>query len=539
MVKIMSRVLRASSFFAGESRQWQVGITLVAVSVVDRLHWGILGRRGKTDKANLHAMVDPKDSIVGEAIQALLNLLDGWLREAEWGLLEQLGLPSVDASEPRRFARNTVLRLSAGLFQRTEKWPYRLQFLVSPNVSTVVKAMVAQALIDARPCCVGAFARAFRKHFPTVSEVRSKVATTVLLSWQQQQRFSSAPVECVHKQAKDIVASGTSGAAHAPAAYQAVCKLLHQAHLHRGGSSMALTSAKKKPLLAAETHGYCWPALPGPQPLQQLVGVEQQAGATGARPVDARRGRQTLAVVSSLDDHSMSKLGGGNPKVMYINHQIQVASSNRTLSKADVQDLRRQHVAVYDSNPVVRERWGKIYQAVRRKKQLQAAAPQLRSSSTGASSGLWPGHMQQISEIPERLVASVALLKEFYESEYNSKVQHLEERSKDGSKFQLVPRDVHPNRDRPALSPLGCAGEPHNLCTASLSAQGFLAKVERAQVLLNQWFRSLPKDEVLSCELVSLPRGRRRLLHVAFDGRRLLLAAGPDIRRVQAPRGPP
>lgn len=76
-IKNLSRILRASAFFGDDTRRWQVGVTLVTASVVDRLHWQVLGARGKRFKANLEDMIDPHKSIVGAASAKLLSLLDG------------------------------------------------------------------------------------------------------------------------------------------------------------------------------------------------------------------------------------------------------------------------------------------------------------------------------------------------------------------------------------------------------------------------------------------------------------------------------
>lgn len=95
--KNMSRMLRVSTFFKEKSRQWQTGVTLIAVSVVDKLHWAILGPRGARQKANLTAMVDPHCSIVGEAMTSLADLSDAWAPEQKWGMLKWLRL---DDSSP-------------------------------------------------------------------------------------------------------------------------------------------------------------------------------------------------------------------------------------------------------------------------------------------------------------------------------------------------------------------------------------------------------------------------------------------------------
>lgn len=152
----LSRVLRVATFFSDSTRKWQVGITLLVVSVVDRLHWAGLGRRGGRPKARLDDTVDPYFSVVGVAMSSLLGLLKDWEQGGQWGLLKWFGLSDWSEKAPRKYARTTLVRLSAGLFRRTEQrfasWPYRLQWLISSGVSEDGKDQVANEFISAPDC---------------------------------------------------------------------------------------------------------------------------------------------------------------------------------------------------------------------------------------------------------------------------------------------------------------------------------------------------------------------------------------------------
>lgn len=141
--KNMSRVLRASAFFRRADRAWQLGVTIVSVGIVDRLHWQVLGAHGAGSKATLTDLVDPKKTMVGEAMARVVSLLDSWSPDGEWAVLQWFRLPGWADADARRFTRNTLTRLAAGLFMRTEKrfctWPYRLQWLLSASVDDETK----------------------------------------------------------------------------------------------------------------------------------------------------------------------------------------------------------------------------------------------------------------------------------------------------------------------------------------------------------------------------------------------------------------
>lgn len=146
--------------------------------------------------------------------------------------------------------------------QRFAGWPYRLQWLISPNVTSDRKQAVAEESVRAHACCLGVFGRAFRRCFPDVGAVMAAPATSVLLTWEAQLRFSTAPVECEHKQVKDETASMTTGTTRAPAAWRAVCRHLHNAHLHRGGPPLGLPLKRVRAFASPDMGGHAWPEAP-------------------------------------------------------------------------------------------------------------------------------------------------------------------------------------------------------------------------------------------------------------------------------------
>ena len=60
------------------ARQWQTVVALVPASIVDKLHWYIMGRGTEFPKATLHTLVDPYISVVTNALNDCLALLDSW-----------------------------------------------------------------------------------------------------------------------------------------------------------------------------------------------------------------------------------------------------------------------------------------------------------------------------------------------------------------------------------------------------------------------------------------------------------------------------
>ena len=71
-------MLKLSGFFGKAAQKVKVGVTLISVSVVDKLHWSVLGARGRRRKANLSDMVDPDQSVVIDTTRRLYELMDGW-----------------------------------------------------------------------------------------------------------------------------------------------------------------------------------------------------------------------------------------------------------------------------------------------------------------------------------------------------------------------------------------------------------------------------------------------------------------------------
>ena len=190
-------------------------------------------------------------------------------------------------------------------------------------------------------------------------------------------------------------------------------------------------------------------------------------------------------------------LGGGNPKVMYLNYQLALATEAAmgSMGKVAVQALRTHHVQLYDSSPALRERWATIYKASKRK---QHKKPDSSPARAPASSELWPGHMQQSTE--ETWPISQAALSKVCESHFPNEAALLAEATKDPTPFQIVEAvSVRGDQDQHAF---GCQAKRHNVCRAMVAGRHLLGHMDRLQLAWNNWIRSFSKEVAASGDLV-------------------------------------
>ena len=109
------RVLRLGCFFRAPSRSLQCGVVLITTSLIERLHWDIIGTEGKP-KASLVDLIRPHGSPIVHTQAAFVRLLSDWSPQG-WPLLHWLGFPASSRDKQMMgFARSVVARLSAGVF---------------------------------------------------------------------------------------------------------------------------------------------------------------------------------------------------------------------------------------------------------------------------------------------------------------------------------------------------------------------------------------------------------------------------------------
>ena len=80
------RVLRMSIFFRWPECSWKMGVVLIAASLIDRLHWAVIGCAARP-KLQLHDLVDVQDSEIAKTMCGFWRLVSLWSLRSNWQLL--------------------------------------------------------------------------------------------------------------------------------------------------------------------------------------------------------------------------------------------------------------------------------------------------------------------------------------------------------------------------------------------------------------------------------------------------------------------
>lgn len=497
-----SRVVRVTAFFRSPEKRWQLGVLLVGGSEVERAHWLVLGSvRENRRKANLSDLADPHTSIIGKSMSRLARLLqvfrlgDG----SPWAILAHLGLGQGDgmrSEEVRLYARSLVLQVSSSLFQRLElrhaAWPYKLQWLLSPNTSQAERDLCAEEFLNAKPCCLSQFGRKFRELFPTAAELHSASAKATLQMLEKQLHFTTAQAECEHRQVKDEMRSASTGVAPAPACWRSVCRHLHKAHVARGGTSCALPLGRGRrdahPALGQEVGLPLTDAAPslGQAPLALEEGPEEAPEEPGA-----------------VEDASLLEgIGGGNPKMLYMNYMLKAHKKflNRTLSKQEVTENMQKFKDGYDNSPEIQRRWKSIYGAkFRRQQHLRKAQPVAEAGAPQSPwSPMWPATMQAAGSTASQPISALVV------SEVRSGLSSdaLAALATDEGKF-TIGADVQKHHKAHQGSLWGCGGDWHNICPRELASAQKLRPFKKLQTAINKWVDSLDKGAARRGEVLA------------------------------------
>ena len=188
--------------------------------------------------------------------------------------------------------------------------------------------------------------------------------------------FSTHPVEVEHKAMKDELSSETCGTAHSHIGNRAAAWQYRTAFIAKGntdpiGLRRPTTPSDVATAALATEGGGDGVAVPAQPPLQTptpALGEPREAGLALHRSANL----ETQAI--------MGQLGGGNPKVMYINWQIrqevhhQHATSNRKCSQNDIGNLRKRLAKAYDDSESTQKTWKALYQLVMTRR--RSATPQ-------------------------------------------------------------------------------------------------------------------------------------------------------------------
>lgn len=159
---------------------------------------------------------------------------------------------------------------------------------------------------------------------------------------------------------------------------------------------MALPLRKREKLTDASVQGRVWPRWPTDAPLPPICdflgGEASIAAGLASSPEEAP--------TTMLDIIQSHNLGGGNPKVVYLNYHLHRAKTSRSepLSREQVRQLRQEHVRRYDESPHLQARWRGVYAMVRRRRATEAQAKVKAAQPSRAC--LWLAVMQPAEADP-------------------------------------------------------------------------------------------------------------------------------------------
>ena len=487
------RVLRMSIFFRRPECSWKMGVVLIAASLIDRLHWAVLGCAARP-KLQLHDLVDVQDSEIAKTMCGFWRLVSLWSLRSNWQLLKHLGRDNICDESCMDFARALVVRMSAGAFltveMRLANWPYRLWLLASPNVSREEREVVIDEFLSSRPCCLGPFGRRFKAVFSTRDLLLSTQCVRALQLWSELLRFSTYAVEIEHKTIKEDCHSLTSGASLAPVCHRAVCKHLNAAHVHKGNRDVSLPLRKAARGLAdtGVSLGVSRPAL-----------HDLAISPAIAAPLTDDRALACEQVQEGMLPQSLAGIGGGNAKVCFINARIQAANEARgSMDRASVQALRKEFAQMYDASDSLRQRWGNVFRVLQARKRIETSHQIAPASSAvvvrDEPDRVWPDAFQS-GTVPSDCPMSPLVLSEVKSALFPT-MSKLREVAQDDTDFRTVDRIATPPVLGDGMGPFACCGQPRSACRMTLALQGTLRRFDAIRHALNRYVDAVPKSEI-------------------------------------------
>lgn len=496
-----ARVLKVAGYFRDEHITWKLGVIFIGASTLQRLHWKIIGvpSRG-LPKLTLSGLVDPKTGQIAIVAEELLTLLEEWsLDRTEWRLLDWLGARRVAQGEAMTFARSTILQLASAYFVKAElrlsSWPYRLQHVISPNVTEADRNATIDSFLEASECCLAPAGRVIRRLFPDRAAVLSDECHRAVRVMDEVMRFNTAPVECENKVVKDDVASATSAVSIAPTAWRSLCRHLHAAHMQKGGANGALALRR----LANQ--------LPGTGP---CIGQAPRSIGQHLAIMDGQRDDEAPSVDPvNLGAVRLGDLQGGNPKVMFMNYKLSTKriSVGRSLSKAEVDKVRVDAKTEYEAEEHIRQRWKRLFNIKQERKRARAPAEQPPARGEGpqqeppaAGELVWPRECQGSHRQP----IAPQVLCEVKQAHCPSR-KELDTLASDGSPF--IVKQAHALGDDAAAVGVaedlwGCNCNLRNACKLSWARAGITLDCNILRVSLYRFVDTLPKEVAKGAEVL-------------------------------------
>jgi hypothetical protein len=371
--KHCARVFRVAKFWAVRDHSWQSGIALLVCATTDKLTTQIFGK--DHSMASLSDMVDPKTSIVAHTCARLHSLLLRWGSDTRWALLQYLThLAWKDQQDIKRFARRQVIVMQCGLYKRMlsrcREFPYRLQWLISDHVSDETKTATADAFFRTPPHCLSPRCRRLQSHFVDSPTLLGPAGLLAVRALDRVIIFSTHPVEVDHKQCKDDMSSSHKGLAHSHIAHRSVVRHYRAAFQEKGNPN----PVAKQPCRQVLRSSIAQPAIAA----ASVAGSLPASASTAIVPYDPATAAMSLAdraLVLSLNSQvKVQSLGGGNPKIMYMNHRLHTEKlckgDKHPFSKEELIAFRTTALATYDQNMALQQSWKGIFDVVSRHNKL-------------------------------------------------------------------------------------------------------------------------------------------------------------------------
>jgi len=196
-------------------------------------------------------------------------------------------------------------------------------------------------------------------------------------------------------------------------------------------------------------------------------------------------------------DINVEELGGGNPKVCFINYKLMQLKRRRgSLTQAQTKAARTAAVREYDEHEAIKQRWARIFSYVlarrKQKKENPVAAGEARATATEDPHRclVWSETLQVADQPCAGPVSELVLAEVKGIVAPNAK--QLAELAQDDTPYRITSGEQRPQKRVPSI--WGCGGELKNVCKAEVSAENLLPRFDTLRIALNQYIDGLGKD---------------------------------------------
>lgn len=317
-------------------------------------------------------------------------------------------------------------------------------------------------------------------------------------------RCSTHPVEVDHKRCKDDMHSETTGSGQSHAGRRAVVRHFRAAWEEKGnGNPVARVPAKRsqpRPL-ASQSGGA------GNTPPQLAITDDTPSHDLAIVPrSEVADGGVTCRAVDCIIAHDTKALGGGNPRMMYINYQLRadkIARASSTISKEQRLALQKQYGERFDKSEQMQKRWALIFKIVQTRRRMQTGLEPPPFADTVALKHVW-GEVSKCGEDGVPLPMGASILAEHFAEKFGT-MRRLDQMAKDATEFVVDARDVRKRThsiDRSFGSLWGCLCEVHNVCVHGMDARRrrqYLVLIQGFATYVDKVKKTARDVEVLLC----------------------------------------